>query len=169
VPIQGRDDVSVVRFLETSQRGIYRMTVGAGRKDLLFAVNVPTATSTGLASESDLRRIDPNEIRSAGNDGGIQVVTDPSDIRHHVRNLSPIEDPDSAPRSSAGPSVARALLLVLVALLVVEMVLAWLFGSARTVVPGEALIDLPARSWLRRLLNGENLAWVPLSLVIVLA
>jgi hypothetical protein len=169
VPVQGQDDVAAVRFLETSQSGIYRMTIGAGRKELLFAVNVPSSTSAGFASESDLKRVDKEEVRAAGSDGEIQVVTDPSEIRHRVRTLAPADDADAMPRSSAGPSVARVLLLILLGLLVVEMVLAWLFGSARTVAPGEALVAAPARSWLRSVFSWETLAWVPLGLVIVLA
>jgi len=169
VPIQGQDDVAVVRYAETSQSGIYRMTVGAGRNELFFAVNVPASTSSGSASESNLMRLDAEEIRSAGGDSDIQVVTNPSEIRHHLRTLALSQDSDSTPRSSAGPSVARVLLLVLLGLLILEMVLAWLFGSARTVVRGEALVVASARSWLRSVFSWEILAWIPLGLVLMLA
>jgi len=64
VPVAEQDEVAVIRIPETDQSGVYRMTVGANRREYLFAVNVPAATTAALGSESDLRRIDPDELQA---------------------------------------------------------------------------------------------------------
>ncbi|MFL5342330.1 MAG: VWA domain-containing protein, partial [Gemmataceae bacterium] len=73
VPVQEQDRVAVVRFPDTDQSGVYRMTVGASRREFLFAVNVPATTSTALASESDLRRVEADDLRGASPDGDVQI------------------------------------------------------------------------------------------------
>jgi hypothetical protein len=135
VTLQDQGEFAVVRFPETDQSGIYRLTLGGSPREYLFAVNVPTSTSTALSSESDLSRLNPGEVESSGQEGDVQVVTDLRDIQHKARAVPASDDPETGPRSSAGPVVARYLLLAFLALLILEMILAWRFGSARTVVP----------------------------------
>ena len=166
VPVQEQDKVAVVRFPDTDQSGIYRMTIGASRREYLFAVNVPASTSTALASESDLRRIEADDLRAAAPDGDLQVVTELSKIKHRARLLNQPDDAESAARSSAGPTVARVLLLLFLALLVVEMTLAWLFGSARTVVPPDTIVAKP-KPTLWRIFDPRNITYFPLLIVVI--
>jgi hypothetical protein len=135
VTLQDQGEFAVVRFPETDQSGIYRLTLGGSPREYLFAVNVPTSTSAATASESDLGRVGPSEVEAYGQDGDVQVVTDLGQMQHKARAIPASEDAESSPRSSAGPVVARYLLLAFLALLILEMILAWRFGSARTVVP----------------------------------
>ncbi|MFL5339564.1 MAG: VWA domain-containing protein, partial [Gemmataceae bacterium] len=96
-----------------------------------------------------------------------QIVTELSQIKHRARAVSSAEEPESVPRSSAGPAVARVLLFAFLALLVLETILAWQFGAARTVVPPETLAPKPRPSvW--RIFDPRNIAYFPLLLVIAL-
>jgi hypothetical protein len=162
LPIQGQEGGAVVRFPETDQSGVYRMTVGASRREYLFAVNVPAATSSALSSESDLQRTDREELKAASPDGDIQIVSDLSQVRHRARMITSPDDSESAPRSSAGPGVARVLLLVFLALLALETILAWRFGSARTAAPREMLTQESPRAPWRRWIAPGLVALAPL-------
>ena len=141
VALEGQEDAAVFRFPETHHSGIYRLVVGAGKREYMFAVNPPASTATATASESDLNRIAPGEMES-GPDDDVQVVVDLSEIKIKARALATNQDGET-PRSSAGPAVARYLLLAFLTLLVVEMVLAWRFGSARTVAVSYTHLTLP--------------------------
>src|SRR5262249_49105428 len=85
VTLQDQGEFAVVRFPETDQSGIYRLTLGGSPREYLFAVNVPTATATAVASESDLGRVNPGEVEASGHDGDVQVVTDLREIQHKTR------------------------------------------------------------------------------------
>ncbi len=167
--VEGQDEVAVVRFPETDQSGIYRMTIGASPREYLFAVNLPASTSAGLMSESDLQRADADELRAATSDGDVQIVTDLAEVKHRARAVAATDDPDAAPRSSAGPAVARVLLLVFLGLMILEMILAWRFGSARTVVPPDTAAAPPRPGLFSRLFHWSNIAFVPLLITGLLA
>lgn len=160
VPVQEHEDVSVLRFPDTSASGVYRLALTADREHL-FAVNVPAATTSALASESDLRRVDPGEFQSSDEDG-IQVVTDLGQVEVRRRVVVSTDETEATSKSTAGPAVARVLLFIFLALLVLEMILAWRFGSARTVaLPDAAAPPAHVPRW-RRFLSPSNLAYMPL-------
>ncbi len=121
VPVVVGDETGIARFPETSRSGIYRMVVG--RRDDIFAVNVPESTAGG-GSESDLRRVSPDEL---GTVGPVQVVSDPGDVKFGENGETVLV---LAPRPH-GPTVARWLLLAAVAVILLELWIAWRFGPAR--------------------------------------
>src|SRR5581483_10937836 len=51
---QATEDGATLRFTETDQSGVYRITIGQHPRDHLFAVNVPTANPGQQGSESNL-------------------------------------------------------------------------------------------------------------------
>ncbi|MGE3809182.1 MAG: BatA domain-containing protein, partial [Gemmataceae bacterium] len=61
---RSRDDGSVFTWSDTSTSGIYKAVVGQLPEEHLFAVNVPTATLSQQACESDLARTNREELRS---------------------------------------------------------------------------------------------------------
>lgn len=125
---QERDEAATLRWTDTDVSGIYRASVGVHPREHLFAVNVPAATDTQQASESDLTRTSRDELRSAYPGWDFQVVKDPRDVRHHGGTGMG----QRGAATGAGPVVARWLLLTLVGLLVVEVVLGWRFGHYST-------------------------------------
>jgi aerotolerance regulator-like protein/VWA domain-containing protein/von Willebrand factor type A domain-containing protein len=169
VTVRDEDEMAVVRFPETDQSGIYRLTLGASPREFLFAVNVPISTSTAVASESDLSRVSTAELEAGSPSGNLQVVTQLAQIRHRAHAAVSEDDGDGSSRSSAGPMVAHYLLLAFVVLLVLEMILAWRFGSARTVVPPEGVAAPPRLGLFAGLLRPSALSFLPLALTAVLA
>jgi hypothetical protein len=165
VPLQAEPSATRLRFADTDQSGLYRVAYGTPRRELVFAVNVPPAGPTG--SESDLRRLSAEDLKSpALGSEDVQVVTDPGQVRRLPRRAAvPSDAPADAPLAqlaARGPGLARLALLALFGLLVLEVVLAWRFGSARR---GQAPAldqhpDTPARRFRDRLLAG--LAAAPL-------
>jgi hypothetical protein len=154
--LDGQEDVIPVRFTETDQSGIYRLTIENHPQEYLYAVNPPHTITSALASESDLTRIEPAELEASGSEGDVQVVRELGEIRHKARTTVASEQDETVPRSTAGPVVARYILLAFLILLVLEMLLAWRFGSARTVVPPAASLAQVAsqpspRRWLASL------------------
>jgi hypothetical protein len=117
-------EVGVLRWTDTDTSGIYRAILGQHPQEYLFAVNVPTATASQQASESDLARTNPTELQATYPGWDVQWVTDP---RQAVRAGGTATD-SASPARGMGMVVARWLLLATVALLVLEVVLAWHFG-----------------------------------------
>lgn len=153
-----QDDVGILPFPDTAVSGIYRAQLDA-RREHLFAINVPATTSNALASESDLSRFDPAELPPETSDW-LQIVSDPGEIQVR-RNSVAAAEPTTAPKSTAGPGVARALLLIFLVLLLVELLLAWRFGSARTAaLPDGALMEKRVPLW-RRIFRLANLGFAP--------
>jgi hypothetical protein len=64
VKLDNQDEAGVVRFTDTHLSGLYRLKLD-GFPDRSFAVNVPEVNA-GSLNESDLKRIDPAEFRSLG-------------------------------------------------------------------------------------------------------
>ena len=150
-PVAPVEEAGVFRFPDTPISGMYRLGVGAAR-DRTFAVNVPETTSSG-GSESDLRRIDQTELKTVGN---IQLVGDSADIKPTGEGGNTVL---TTPKAH-GPSIARALMVLALAVLTVELILAWRFGPARSAGSGPPrLVD---RKWYWRLLS-TTLALLPLA------
>ncbi|MGL6097939.1 MAG: VWA domain-containing protein, partial [Fimbriiglobus sp.] len=129
VPVVAGDEIGVARYTDTAISGLYRIAVG-GRRDGIFAVNVPEVTPGG-GSESDLRRVDPAELRAVGS---VQVVTDPGAVRVGGDGETVTV---TQPRPH-GPSVARWLIAAAAVMAVLELWLAWRLGPARTALPASA-------------------------------
>lgn len=152
VPVKLRDEAAVARFEDTRLAGFYRMGLGDTR-DRVFAVNPAGDT------ESDLRRLAADEWKTVG---PVQVVADPAEAR-------PTDGSGTGavtqPRPH-GPDLARWAAWALLALLAVELLLAWRMGPSRTPV-GAGARPIDRRPWLRRL--GTAVALVPLALALGVA
>jgi hypothetical protein len=138
-------DACVLRLADTSTSGIYRVTVPPDRRESLFAVNVPLGSRVQPGSESDLTRTTRQALQEAyckvkDSDEpfrwDLQLVTDPGQVVRRPVSRSGDEAVDDAPRflpgTGVGTSVARALLLAMFGLLLLEVVLAWWFGHHST-------------------------------------
>jgi hypothetical protein len=128
---QPQAEVGVLRWTDTDFSGIYRATIGHDPREYLFAVNVPTAAQSQQASESDLARTNPTELQAAYPGWDFQLVTDPRQVVHSSRPVSAAVEEQpvrAAPGRGMGTVIARWLLLAMLALLLVEVVLAWRFG-----------------------------------------
>ncbi len=144
------EDVNVFQFADTDFSGIYRVVVGGTGQEIPFAVNVPTATPDQRGSESDLARLSEDAVKKAFPQWNPQVVTDArsADISGGPTNLEAREE-----FQPIGPKLAWAALLAALALLFIEVVMAWRFGHYTTV---EGVTAAPA----------TNLVW-PLAVAAV--
>jgi hypothetical protein len=127
VEVVAGDEAGLARFPDTPLSGIYTMRV-PGRGERLFAVNVPESTPGG-ASESDLRRLDPSELRPLG---AIQVVTEPTDVKLAAGDPTLVT---LVPRPH-GPTLARWLIAAGLFILLLEVWLAWRLGPSRSYLAG---------------------------------
>jgi uncharacterized membrane protein len=143
VPLRAEPNATRLRFAETDQSGLYRMSIGAPARELVFAVNVPSPAPNG--GESDLRRMNADELQALTPGEDLQIVPDLGSVRRAPKR--PLAEPESADNpptvaAARGPAPARWMLFAVFGLLVAEVVLAWRFGSARA---GAApAIDEPA-------------------------
>jgi len=126
-----REDAAVLRFADTDQSGIYRITLGQHPREHLFAVNVPAAVDAQQACESDLARLNKDELKAALPQWEFQVVADPKDV------IRIVNDSAEGPRilRGMGAVIARWLLLVMFILLLGEGLLAWKLGHYSKVAP----------------------------------
>lgn len=122
---QNREDACMFSWADTFAAGLYRVTLGANPREHLFAVNVPVATEGQHACESDLARTNRDEILSTYPGWDFQLVEDPNDVVHTGGTAA---SGASHLGSNLGPAVARWALLAMMALLIVEVVLAVAFG-----------------------------------------
>jgi hypothetical protein len=141
---QGSEDVQVFRWIETDQSGIYRMTVGQDPHEYPFAVNVPASTPDHRGSESDLARADRDKLQTAYPGLEFQLVRNLGDVNHSGGPVS--EDAEMVP-NRIGPAVAHYLLLAVLALLFVEVVLAWAFAHYTAVAGTTADPPRTGRAW----------------------
>jgi hypothetical protein len=145
-PIQvvPQDEAGLVRWPAADRAGTYRLSIG-GQHETLFAVNVPVLGPTGGA-ESDLRRLSGADLKGTDSDHEIQVVGDVSEVRHRPAGGAGA-DAEVEAAEPRGPAIARVLLLTVLALMVLETILAWQFGSARA---GDAVDPMRVRPsrWL---------------------
>jgi uncharacterized membrane protein/CheY-like chemotaxis protein len=152
VPLRAEPNATRLRFADTDQSGLYRVSISSPRRDVVFAVNVPPPGPNG--GESDLRRISPDELTALTPGEDVQIVPDLGAIRRTPKR--PSSEPESADSAQSvaaprGPGLARWLLFAVFVLLVAEVVLAWRFGSARS--GPTAAIDQPADTLGRRRLD----------------
>jgi hypothetical protein len=134
--IQSAGEQTVFRWADTDTSGLYRLLVGADPQEHMFAVNVPTGGSEGRPSESDLTRITKEQLQGAYPAWEFQIVNRLADVEHADVAVG-AESEESGPVSRIGPEVARWLLLIVLGLLLLEVILAWVFGH-HTAVPGSA-------------------------------
>ena len=154
VPVIVGDDVGLVRFADTPRAGLYRSQL-SGQKPTVFAVN-PPASAPGGGSESDLKRLDPAELKSVV--PGVQVVASPADVK---LTSGEGELAVTTPRAH-GPTIARWFVTLGILLFVAETLLAWRVGPGRT---GTGNAERPEPSAKRRVIR--LLALVPLLLALV--
>jgi hypothetical protein len=133
--IRAAQEQTVFRWADTDISGIYRLTVGADPQEHLFAVNVPTGGGEGRPSESDLTRVSKEQLQAAHPSWDFQVVTSLRDVQHADAPTGQERSDEAAPAGRMGPEVARWVLLAVLGLLLLEVVLAWVFGH-HTAVPG---------------------------------
>jgi hypothetical protein len=126
--IQDRDEGGVLRWMDTERSGVYRATVGRDPRDYLFAVNVPRATSSHESSESDLARTNREELLAAYPGWEFELVADLSRLAES--SLTSAVYHGKRTSEGFGTAVARYLLLGMLLLLVVEIVVAWIFGRS---------------------------------------
>jgi uncharacterized membrane protein len=157
VPLRAEPNATRLRFADTDQSGLYRVSYGSPRRELVFAVNVPTPGPAG--GESDLRRLSPDELIAMTPGEDVQVVPELRSIRRQPKRVA--AEPDSPAHAlptvavARGPALARWMLLVVFGLLLAEVLLAWRFGSARS-GPAAAIdqpADTPGRRRVDRLLG----------------
>lgn len=140
--IELQDETGVVRFPETRLNGTYRLEVG-GDRNRVFAVNVVAANPAG-GSESDLHRLGPKELKLLP---AVQFVTDYAAIAPTSEEGT--GQPTTMPRPW-GPGIARVLVLFVLALLLLEVMLAWRLGPARAGgVSANAVRPVERKWWLR--------------------
>ena len=134
VPLVAETNATRFRFANTDQSGLYRVSYGSPRRELAFAVNVPTSGPNG--GESDLRRLSADELLSMTPEGDVQIVSSLGAVRRMPkRSVTDADIPGATMPTVAvphGPGLARWMLLVVFGLLVAEGILAWRFGSARS-------------------------------------
>jgi von Willebrand factor type A domain/Aerotolerance regulator N-terminal len=130
------EETGIVRFNDTSLSGLYRVNVGS-RRDRLFAVNPPESLPGG-GSESDLRKLDASDFQRLGN---ITITTDPTDVKLLAGSDSLV----TLTPKPHGPLMARILLTLGLALMILELGLAWYFGPGRSGSYGTP--DKARRGW----------------------
>lgn len=122
-PVIAGDDTGLVRFSDATLAGIYRVTV-PGKRERVFAANPPESLPGG-GSESDLRRLDPADLRPLG---PIAVVTEPTDAKLAGGEGGLVT---LVPRPH-GPTIARWLVTLGLLVIVLELWLAWILGPSRS-------------------------------------
>jgi hypothetical protein len=132
---EANEDSAFFRFAETEQAGIYRATIGQHPQDYLYAVNVPTSTEGQQGSESDLTRLQPQDLQASYAGMEFQVVHDPRSVVHAPAGGTGDGQPAG---SGMGPVIARVLLFLFLVLMLGEVVLAWKLGRfSKTGVPAQ--------------------------------
>jgi hypothetical protein len=156
------EEVRVLRWPHTAISGIYRVTVD--QREHLFAVNVPVATGN-QASESDLKRTSEQELHDQYRGWDFQYVTDLERVSHSGGPAA-VAAPDK-PDPGIGPFIARILLFVMLGLVLIEVLLAWLFGHYTTVA-GETTKPSPWDGILATgVAAGATLAFALLAFVLI--
>ena len=120
------DDVGVLRWTDTDLSGLYVATIGQHPQEYPFAVNVPAATDSQQATESDPARIGVAELQAIYPGWDFQLATELAQLRH--ASSPSAEASGDRPLHGMGMVIARWLLLAMFVLLVLEVVLAWRFG-----------------------------------------
>jgi len=128
--MESQDESAVLRWTDTDISGIYSVAVGQHPQQHLFAVNVPALNEAQQLSESDLDRTNREDLQKTYPEWEVQVVSNLGQVKH----APPAEGEPERILLPLGDIVARWLLLIVFALLVAEIVLAWHFGHYSAVV-----------------------------------
>jgi hypothetical protein len=158
IPAVLLDDAGVVRYGDTRLSGLHRLKM-EGQPERTFAVNVPDF-SPGAGSESDLKRIDPTELKKLLEPlGSVQTVADVSEIAANTQSGAVLV---STPKPH-GPMIARFVTVLAIATLFLEMLIAWRWGPARATGAGttSGSIRTVDRKWYVRIIS-TALALLPL-------
>lgn len=118
------DEANLFRSADTDLSGIYRLTVAREPQEHLFAVNFPSTTSDQRGSESDLTRLSEAKLREMYPGWNLQVVTD----GRFPKPEAPVAQAEQSATSPVGPEIAKYVLIVALALMLLEVILAWQFG-----------------------------------------
>jgi uncharacterized membrane protein len=163
LPVRPEEEGGVVRFADTRLSGIYRLRLD-GAAERTFVANAPEGSSGG-GSEFDLRRIDPADWKKLLDPNGTaQIVQD-------VSQVVPSSDSGATLFTSPkphGPMIARIAVLVALVILVLEMLMAWRWGPARSGSAGTRNSSLRPgeRKWLLRVLS-DLAASIPLLVAVL--
>jgi uncharacterized membrane protein len=122
------EEVNLFRWPDTDVAGVYRAETSAGH-EIPFAVNFPNSSSDQKWSESDLKRIDEDRLKDSYPGWVFQKVRDPLDV---MFSGGPDIDPTIPVLQPVGPFLANVALLMVLALLFIEILLAWHFGHYTT-------------------------------------
>jgi hypothetical protein len=145
------EETNVLRWTDTDVSGIYRAVIGSHPQEHLFAVNVPAATLAEEASESDLTRATRDDLNRAYPEWQLQLVADLSDVSHSGGPTAAESAEDRVPQPIA-PEIAQWLLLAVLALVLIEVIMAWRFAHYSGVASNEAIPS--AGTWLPALALG---------------
>jgi hypothetical protein len=138
------EESNLLRWADTDVSGVYKAVIGQHPQEHLFAVNVPAGTLADEASESDLKRATREDLSRAYPEWDFQLVTDPNAVSHTGGpSADPEQDKTPVP---LGPVAARYLLLAVLAILFIEVVMAWRFGHYTATASNEAVPS--AGRWL---------------------
>jgi Aerotolerance regulator N-terminal/von Willebrand factor type A domain len=145
---------SVLHWSDNDVSGIYRIRLGQHPREYLFAVNVPALQPSREGSESDLRRASPDDLHKSFPEGKLQIVRE---LREITRTAVGQTQGDIV-YQPWGPVIARWMLLICLALVLVEVVLAFVFGhysgaasptdQPKPLKAGWALRTLAAMPWV---------------------
>jgi Aerotolerance regulator N-terminal/von Willebrand factor type A domain len=126
------DDINVFRFADTDISGIYKLALTNQNLEIPYAINVP-ATVPGGDSESNLARHDKDSLHGMFPAWDFQFVQDPLDAAVQPNVQVPAGDDLLGDRLPVGPDIARWALWLVLALLLIEVIIAWRFGHYSSV------------------------------------
>ncbi len=127
------DDVNVFRWTDTEQSGVYRLALVNQPLEIPFAINVPASTSDHRGSESDLSRFDKDALMAVFPGWDFQYVFDPLAAAVQGGEVPETDVDLLADHTPVGPEIARKVLWLVLALLLIEVVIAWKFGHYTSV------------------------------------
>lgn len=127
--------LTVLRLPDTDLSGLYLVNHGRDEEELPIAINVPATTVDQRSSESDLTKATKEKLRETYAGWDFQVVTDPRNVAAAPGDV----DDSEVVRGKLGPAIAHYVLLLVLALLITEVILAWVFGHYSAAgTPGQA-------------------------------
>ncbi len=159
--IIAQNESGLLRWTDTERTGLYLAQV-AGEPTRLFTVNVPQLADQG--SESDLRPLRRDSPSVAPLLESVRFAESVDRLPPWTHLGEATVDELTSVSLPRGPTIARWLLLAFAVLLLVEMLLAWQFGSARAATVLETDVSKTERG--RRWLLG--FAWLPIAGVVLL-
>jgi len=128
VKTQMFDEINLFRFSDTDFSGIYRVETPTGI-EIPFAINVPVSAADQKGSESDLARVDEGKLRELYQGWNLTVVRDV--LLASIGGPVGDEVVDDV-YQPVGPTFANVALLIVLALVLIEILLAWQFGHYTT-------------------------------------